>query len=94
MIENPFPTQFKLYSAFPNPFNPVTNLSYSIPENGNVSLIVYDMLGQEVTELVNTHKDAGYHSVQWDATSTSSGIYIVKLVAGNFTQTHKIALVK
>ena len=94
MIENPFPTQFKLYSAFPNPFNPVTNLSYSIPENGNVSLIVYDMLGQEVTELVNTHKDAGYHSVQWDATSPSSGIYIVKLVAGNFTQTHKIALVK
>ena len=85
---------FALLGNYPNPFNPVTNLSYSIPENGNVSLIVYDMLGQEVTELVNTHKDAGYHSVQWDATSTSSGIYIVKLVAGNFTQTHKIALVK
>ena len=88
------PLEFALYHAYPNPFNPVTNLNYSIPEKGNVSLIVYDMVGREVNQLVNTYMEAGYHSIQWDATSFASGVYMVKLVAGDFTQTQKVALVK
>ena len=88
------PLEFALYHAYPNPFNPVTNLSYSTPEGRNLSLVVYDIMGREVTQLINSYKEAGYHSIQWDATSFSSGVYMVKLVAGEFTQTQKIALVK
>jgi len=88
------PTSFFLHAAFPNPFNPITTLKYDITENGQVSMIVYDMLGREVTQLVNTYKEAGYHTIQWDATSHASGVYIVKLVTRDFTATQKVALVK
>ncbi len=88
------PDKFDLTPAYPNPFNPVFNLSYSIPEYGKVSLVVYDMMGKEVTHLVNTYKEAGYYKIQWDATSHASGVYIVKLVTRDFTATQKVALVK
>jgi hypothetical protein len=88
------PESFNLSPAYPNPFNPVTNLNFDFPENGNVSLKVYDIQGREVYQLVDSYMEAGYHSIQWDATSVVSGVYIVKLVAGEFTAVQKVALVK
>lgn len=94
ILPSAIPTSYSLHPAYPNPFNPVVNLSYSIPENGNVSLIVYDMLGHEVVQLVNEQKQADYYSVKWDASGYASGAYFVKFTSGEFTQTQKIALVK
>jgi hypothetical protein len=88
------PNEYNFHNSYPNPFNPLTTLRYDLPENGNVSLVVYDVNGKELVQLVNTYMDAGYHSIQWDATNFASGVYMVKLVAGDFTQTQKIALVK
>jgi hypothetical protein len=88
------PTIFTLQQPYPNPFNPVTNINYDLPESGMVSIVIYDMVGREVTQLVNSRMDAGYHSIKWDASSFASGVYMVKLVSSDFTQTRKIALVK
>jgi len=72
----------------------VTTIQYNIPEAGHVSLIIYDMLGRKITQLVNVVDDAGYHSVKWDATSYASGAFFVKMTSGDFTLTQKIMLVK
>ncbi|NQU68384.1 MAG: T9SS type A sorting domain-containing protein [Candidatus Marinimicrobia bacterium] len=88
------PQVFALYAAYPNPFNPVTTISYDLSESGLVSIVIYDMTGREVTNLVNTVEETGYHSVRWDASTASSGVYFVKMVSGEFTQTQKIMLVK
>ncbi len=87
------PENYALHQAFSNPFNPVTTIQYDIPEAGQINIAIYDMLGREMTQLVNTNIDAGYHSVKWDATSYASGAYFVKMTSGDFTQTQKIMLV-
>ena len=92
--ENLIPEEFALHAAYPNPFNPITTVKFDLSEDVLVSLIVYDLMGKHITKLINSTMNAGYHSIQWDATSVASGIYIVKLVAGEFTQTQKVALVK
>ncbi len=96
------PGEFKLSQNFPNPFNPVTTISYQIPnsnlnkDNGKipVSLIVYDMLGREVETLVNEEQDYGYYQVKFDASRLSSGIYIYSLRASNFYESKKLTLLK
>ena len=72
-------------SNYPNPFNAETNISYSLAEDGNVSLKVYDISGRLVTTLVDGHMDAGEYMVAWDASNVSSGVYFYKLVAGEYT---------
>ncbi len=91
---NFLPAEYKLDIAYPNPFNPRTTLKYELPKDGKVSIIVYDMLGREVIQLVDDYKKAGYHTVRWDAASYSSGVYFVKLIAGNFSAVQKLSLVK
>ena len=78
----------------PNPFNPVTSIQYSIPVNTGVELIIYDIAGRQVQTLISDFKIAGYHSVNWNASSYPSGMYFVKMVTGEFTQTQKLVLVK
>lgn len=75
------PESFYLSSNYPNPFNPSTKINYTLPEEANVQLKVYDMLGSEVAELVNETKRAGYHIVDFDASNLSSGIYIYRITA-------------
>lgn len=75
---------------YPNPFNPTTQIRFALPISGYVKLIVYDMLGREVARLADGLMGAGYHSVTWDASRVSSGIYIYKLSAGNFVQVKKM----
>lgn len=79
---------------YPNPFNPSTKISYQIPENSFVSLVVYNTLGQKVAELVNEHQSSGKYSVQFNATNLPSGVYIYKIQAGEFSSVKKMLLTK
>jgi hypothetical protein len=88
------PSSFQLYQNFPNPFNPITTIFYSIPKNGLVTLKVYDILGTEVTELLNEVKETGSYSVTFNAADLPSGIYFYTLKSGNFTATKKLILLK
>ena len=102
IIENEFgenPTKFSLQNSFPNPFNPVITLRYDLPEQAQVTLTVYDLMGRELTQLVNTTQEAGFKSVQWDATNSfgkpvSAGVYLYQIQAGDFRQTKKMVLLK
>lgn len=91
-LENPY--EFSLSQNYPNPFNPATVINYQLPQRGIVTLKIYDVTGKEVKTLVNEIKDAGSNSVLFDASMLSSGVYFYKLVAGNFTDTKKMILVK
>ena len=88
------PKSFALHQAYPNPFNPATTIEFDLPEDTYVLLEVYDISGRLVKELYNNTKQAGYHSITWNATMYSSGIYFVKLHAGKFHSTQKLMLVK
>ena len=88
------PSEFELKGNYPNPFNPTTNIQYSVPSNADVRLAVFDMLGREVAVLVNGVRTAGNYSVNFDATNLSSGMYLYRLQSGNFVQTQKMMLVK
>ena len=88
------PAVYSLSTAYPNPFNPTTTLSFGIPVISNVILEVYDINGRLISNLIKSNMDAGYHTVQWNAGSNSSGVYFVKMVAGEFTNTQKLMLIK
>ncbi|MBX3006801.1 MAG: T9SS type A sorting domain-containing protein [Melioribacteraceae bacterium] len=91
---NSLPVEYTLYQNFPNPFNPTTLISYSIPVAGNVSLKVYDLLGNEVSDLVNEYKNAGNYEIRFNGSQLSSGVYFYKLCSGNFSNTKKFILMK
>ncbi|HRN27333.1 MAG TPA: T9SS type A sorting domain-containing protein [Ignavibacteriaceae bacterium] len=88
------PTGYTLEQNFPNPFNPVTQIKYSIVDNGIVTLKIYDVLGREIATLVNEEKTAGNYEVSFDASQLSSGIYLYTIQVGRFTQTRKMVLLK
>jgi len=95
----PVPTEFALHNNYPNPFNPVTTINYDLPQDGTVRLIIYDLMGREVTRLVNGFTPAGYHSVRWNAKNqmgenVSAGVYFYHLQSGNFVKTQKMVLLK
>lgn len=85
---------FELSQNYPNPFNPTTRISYSLSERSNVTLKVYDVLGNEVATLVNTTKSAGNHVVTFGGENLASGLYIYTLKAGNFISSKKMVLIK
>jgi hypothetical protein len=94
------PIAYTLHQNYPNPFNPITSLRYDLPEQAQVTLTVYDLIGREVTQLVNnTTQEAGYRSVQWNATDmqgkpVSAGIYLYQIRTADFVQTKKMVLLK
>lgn len=88
------PKEFSLGQNFPNPFNPSTSIQYNVKEASQVTLKVYDMIGNEVAILVNEVKPAGSYTVSFDASQLSSGVYLYKMTAGNFVQTRKLVLMK
>ncbi|MFC1619453.1 T9SS type A sorting domain-containing protein [Candidatus Neomarinimicrobiota bacterium] len=91
---NKIPKKFAIHPNYPNPFNPVTMLTYDLPEAANVSLIVYDMLGREVVKLIDNNVDAGSHQVQWNGHDLPSGIYIARLEIPEYTKSIKMLLLK
>jgi len=88
------PATFELWQNYPNPFNPVTSIQFSVSSNQFVSLKVYDLLGREVTTLVNERKPAGNYRASFDAKNFASGVYFYKLLAGDFVKTRKMLLVR
>jgi hypothetical protein len=88
------PEVYSLGQNYPNPFNPSTTISYALPHAGNVTLKVYNMLGQEVATLVNGQIASGTHEVKFDAKNLASGTYYYRLTSGDFTQVQKMLLVK
>jgi hypothetical protein len=85
---------YNLSQNYPNPFNPVTRIKYELPKPSEVRLIVYNMLGEEVAELVNSFQEAGRYEVQWDAERLASGVYIYQLRADDFMSSRKLLLLK
>jgi len=88
------PVTYSLDQNYPNPFNPSTKIKYSLPVSGCVSLKVYDILGKEVTMLVNEEKTIGTYELNWNPTNLPSGVYFYRLQAGSFVQTRKMILLK
>jgi len=97
--EDLIPEIFALHQNYPNPFNPITSLGYDLPEQAQVTLTIYNLMGREITQLVNTTQEAGFRSVQWNATDmhgkpVSAGVYLYQIRAGEFVQTRKMVLLK
>jgi len=93
------PADYALGQNFPNPFNPETQIAYQLPEAGRVSLQVYNLLGQQVRELVSGAHDAGFYRVNWDGKdamgrSVASGIYFTRMQSGSFSNVKKMLLLK
>ncbi|HSP87210.1 MAG TPA: T9SS type A sorting domain-containing protein, partial [Ignavibacteriaceae bacterium] len=89
------PEEYSLAQNYPNPFNPNTTIEFSIPENSKeVSLIIYNTLGEKVAQLVNGNLDAGYYQFQWNANNFASGLYIYELRTEKFLSTKKMILLK
>ena len=88
------PADFALSQNYPNPFNPETVIEYTLPIRSDVKLIVYNLRGQEVALLIDGNMPAGNHRVSWDASGLASGVYIYRLIAGDFIQTRKMVLLK
>jgi hypothetical protein len=93
-VNSNIPAKFAMQQNYPNPFNPSTRIEYTIPEESFVELKVYDIVGNELTTLVNEYQPAGTFRTEFNAANLSSGIYIAKLTAGSFTRTMKMTLLK
>ena len=92
--ESKLPAQIKLHQNYPNPFNPLTNIDFTLPDASHVKLIIYNTVGQKVSTLVNRKMPAGTHSVRWDASRFTSGIYFYRLKANGIQKSRKMLLVK
>ena len=93
------PEDYVLHQNYPNPFNPTTTLRYDIPEEGNVSIMVYDMMGREIRTLIKDHLPAGYHYLKWDGTNNkgshvAAGLYIYIMQTKDHRDLKKMILLK
>jgi hypothetical protein len=88
------PNTYTLSQNYPNPFNPTTTINFSIPQSGQVKLSLFDALGNEIDVIAAKDYSAGYHSVNYDATGLSSGVYFYRIVSGSFVQSRKMILMK
>ena len=98
-ILSTIPEEFALGQNYPNPFNPVTNMDYTLPQRSRVTISIYNVLGQEIKNLVNGEQDYGFHSISWDGTDmngreVSSGVYFTQMRSTSFSQTKKMLLLK
>jgi len=88
------PLQFELAQNYPNPFNPSTSIKFSIPQSSNVTLKIFNTLGQELITLIDQNMESGTHSINFDASKLNSGVYFYRLDAGSFSEVKKMTLVK
>jgi parallel beta-helix repeat protein len=92
--EEKIPTEYSLIQNYPNPFNPATKIKFGLPENAITKLIIYDILGREVSTLLNQELEAGYHEINFDGTKLSSGVYFYSISASKFRSVKKLILMK
>jgi len=95
--ENPLisvPKEYSLSQNYPNPFNPSTTIKFELPKSSVVRLSVYDLLGREVSVLVNERRNAGYHEVKFDGSNLASGVYFYRLQAGEFVSSKRMLILK
>ena len=92
--ESSTPSGYKLGAAYPNPFNPSTNIGYSLLEEGYANISVYDLQGRVIKELVSEHKDQGDYEVVWNAINVPSGVYFIQMNINSFISTQKVMLIK
>ena len=88
------PADFVLYQNYPNPFNPSTTIRYGLPNRSDVTLAVFNALGQQVAVLQKGELDPGYHEVKFDGAGLASGVYMYRLQAGNYVATKRVILVR
>jgi len=88
------PIEYRLYQNYPNPFNPSTNISFTLPVGSKVRVAVYNLLGKEIAELVNSEFTSGNHTINFDATGYTSGVYLYRLETNDFVETKKMILMK
>jgi len=93
-IASTIPDRFELYQNYPNPFNPSTTIKYDLARKTRVKLVVYDILGREVSTLVDETQKSGSYRVVWNASQFASGVYLYRLQAGNYSTTKKLLLLK
>ena len=91
---NMSPQKFSLEQNFPNPFNPTTTISFDLPERSKVQLKIFNILGEEVKDLINEEKAAGHYEYQWNARGLASGVYFYRLKSGSFVETKKLILLR
>ena len=93
------PKEFRLYPNYPNPFNPVTTISYDLPDDGFVELSVYNMRGEKVTTLLKGNQEAGSYKMNWNGTNrkgeiVASGIYFLRIASGSYSKTSKMVFIR
>jgi C-terminal processing protease CtpA/Prc len=93
-LEVPVPQSYTLYQNYPNPFNPITTVKFDLPKTSEVTLKVFNILGEEVTTIVSEKISAGSYSYEWDASGLASGIYLYRLQAGDYLETRKMVLMR
>ena len=93
-IEPAVPTEYALEQNYPNPFNPVTTIRYAILHPGHVSLVIYNIKGQEMLRLVDEYQTQGFYSIKMDGRYLSSGLYFYRITAGRFVDVKKMILLK
>ena len=99
ILLSPVPEEFALHQNYPNPFNPITTIQYDIPYQTDIRLIIFDILGRQVVQLVDQTLDAGYHSTIWNGQDSfglpvSAGVYFFQLQSNDFIKTQKMILLK
>ncbi len=92
--EQSIPNNYLLFQNYPNPFNPSTKIKFALLQNSQTKLIIYDLLGREIQTLINKELEAGYHEINFDASSFPGGVYFYRIQAGDFIQTKKMILIK
>ncbi|MBN8568101.1 MAG: T9SS type A sorting domain-containing protein [Ignavibacteria bacterium] len=93
-VQNTIASEYKLYNNYPNPFNPETNIRYSIPKKDFVSIKIYNSIGKEVSSYVNKIQEAGVYEIKFNANNLTSGVYYYKLTTNEFSETQKMILLK
>ena len=88
------PGSFQLNQNCPNPFNPSTTIQYALPHRSHITLTVFNTLGQQVSQLVNSDIEAGYHEIQFNATNRTSGVCFYRIQAGGYVQTRSLCLIR
>ena len=94
LIAKEIPKEIMIDAAYPNPFNPVTHISFGIDRDSYVQVKIYDITGKEIATLANGTYLSGYHNLTWNADNFASGMYFVRLEANNYVQTQKLLLLK